>query len=52
MTIKADQRVAVVLEAFIRLLHHCGLPLEDLDLIHNDGPSMEQLIKQVNFRML
>ncbi|KAM3136887.1 hypothetical protein pb186bvf_010972 [Paramecium bursaria] len=30
MTIKADQRVAVVLEAFIRLLHHCGLPLEDV----------------------
>lgn len=32
----------------IRLLHHCGLPLEDLDFINCDGKTMNKLLIEVN----
>ncbi|CAK74069.1 unnamed protein product (macronuclear) [Paramecium tetraurelia] len=52
LTIKGDQRVSVVLEMFLRLLHLAGLPPTDCDLIHCDGPQMESLLKKSNFRLL
>lgn len=38
------RQVSVVLEQFLRLLHLCGLPPDDVDLIHCDGPVMSQLL--------
>jgi len=32
----------------IRLLHHCGLPLEDLDFINCDGKTMNKFLMEVN----
>lgn len=52
LLIKGDQRVSVVLEMFLRLLHYCGMPVDDCDLIHCDGPQMEELLKKTPFRML
>jgi len=43
-TIKAASTVAVVIEQFLRLLFACGLPREDVDLIHCSGSYMEHFI--------
>lgn len=37
---------------FLRLLHLAGLPPNDCDLIHCDGPQMEKLLRRSNFRLL
>jgi 1-pyrroline-5-carboxylate dehydrogenase len=42
--VKSDTKVSIVLEQFIRLLHYCGLPKEDLDFINCDGPVMEKIL--------
>lgn len=42
--IKVDSKVSVVIEQFLRLLIHCGLPAEDLDLIHCRGSAMGELL--------
>ena len=49
--IKADSKVSIVLEQFIRMLLFCGLPPQDVDLIHTDGPNMENLILQSPIRL-
>lgn len=49
--VKGDSRVSICLEEFVSLMHACGMPKEDLVLIHTDGKNMEQLYKQINFRM-
>lgn len=36
------------MEQMIRLLHHCGLPLEDLDFINCDGKTMNKLLIEGN----
>lgn len=41
---KVDTKVAMVMEQSMRLFHHCGMPLTDVDMINSDGPSMERLI--------
>lgn len=41
--LKADNRVAVVMEQFIRLLIESGMPPSDVDFINCDGPTMEHL---------
>ena len=41
VTIKGDQKVSIVLEAFVRMMLSVGLPENDVDLIHCDGPAME-----------
>jgi len=33
------------------MLHYCGLPLEDLDFIHCDGPIIEAILKKGKARM-
>lgn len=48
--VKPDVKTAMPLEQFIRLLHHCGLPKEDLDLIYADGPVMENILKKTPVR--
>lgn len=49
--VKSDTKVAVVLEQFLRLLHACGLPEIDADMINCTGPVMEDLLMQSHPRM-
>jgi len=44
--VKGDTRTSIVLEQWIRMLHYCGLPKEDMDFLHADGPVMEKILKQ------
>ena len=42
--VKIDSKVSVVFEQFLRLLIHCGLSPNDIDLIHCRGEKMGELI--------
>tara|TARA_Y100000590_G_scaffold90669_2_gene102293 strand:- start:16209 stop:17765 length:1557 start_codon:yes stop_codon:yes gene_type:complete len=44
--VKVDSKVSVVFEQFLRLLIYCGLPPEDVDLIHCKGEVMGELIEK------
>jgi 1-pyrroline-5-carboxylate dehydrogenase len=44
--LKGDSRVSFPLEEWIRMLHYCGLPKEDMDFLHADGPIMEAILKK------
>jgi 1-pyrroline-5-carboxylate dehydrogenase len=48
---KVDSKVSLAMEQFVRFLHYCGMPKEDLDLIHCDGPVMEKILTKSNVRM-
>lgn len=50
--VKVDSKVSLVFEQFLRFLSYCGLPLNDVDMIHSDGPSMETLVKMTHFRLV
>lgn len=41
---KVDSRVSMATEQWIRMMHYCGLPKEDMDFIHCDGPVMEKIL--------
>ena len=47
--VKNCDRTSLVIEQFIRLLHHCGMPLEDVDLLHGKN-EIESLIEDNVFR--
>lgn len=32
-------------------MHHCGLPKEDMDFIHAEGPVMEKILKTADAKM-
>lgn len=42
--VKGDSRVSFPLEEWVRMLHYCGLPKEDLDFIHCEGNVMEKIL--------
>lgn len=42
--VHVDHRVSVVVEQFLRLLHACGAPLEDADLLHGRGEAAHAVI--------
>ncbi len=42
--VKVDSKVSVVFEQFLRMLIHCGLSADDIDLIHCRGEKMGELI--------
>ena len=42
--VKPDSICGFPLEQWIRMLHYCGLPLEDMDFINCDGPVMEKIL--------
>ncbi len=52
--VKVASTVSVVFEQFLRLLIDCGLPAEDVDLIHCGGSDMGRLIESArdHIRML
>ena len=49
-TMKVDSKVSVVFEQFLRLLHHCGMPAEDADLVHCSGDVMHALLLEAEPR--
>lgn len=50
-TLKVDSKVSIVMEQMLRLLHACGLPMEDVDFINSDGKTMNKLLMEANPRM-
>lgn len=42
--IKSATTVSLVIEQFLKLLHYCGLPTTDVDLIHCRGSVMNELL--------
>ncbi|XP_057459755.1 LOW QUALITY PROTEIN: delta-1-pyrroline-5-carboxylate dehydrogenase 12A1, mitochondrial-like [Actinidia eriantha] len=49
--LKVDSKVCIVMEQMLRLLHACGLPVEDVDFINSDGKTMNKLLLEGNPRM-
>ncbi|XP_029129243.1 probable aldehyde dehydrogenase [Cajanus cajan] len=49
--LKVDSKVSIVMEQMLRLLHACGLPVEDVDFINSDGKTMNKLLMEANPRM-
>lgn len=41
-------QVCIVMEQMLRLLHYCGLPVEDVDFINSDGKTMNKLLLEVS----
>ena len=46
--VKVDSKVSVVFEQFLRLLIHCGLSPDDVDLIHCRGETMGNLLDRIS----
>ena len=51
MVSQVDWKVAIVMEQYIRMLHHVGLPKTDMDYIYCDGPVMNELMVKGDCRM-
>jgi len=49
--IKAAGTVAVVMEQYVRMLLHCGMPMEDMDFLNASGRNMGSLITQGPYRV-
>lgn len=49
--VKPDMRCSFVLEQWIRMMHYCGLPMQDMDMIHSEGPVMEKILKKADVRL-
>lgn len=47
---KVDSKVSIVMQETLRMLHHCGMPLTDVDFIHSDGQVMNELLLKVKPR--
>lgn len=50
-TLKAASTVSAVMEQFVRLLIHCGMPPGDMDFINCGGRAMGDLINKGPFRV-
>jgi 1-pyrroline-5-carboxylate dehydrogenase len=51
VTVKVDSRVSAVFQEFLNLMLKCGLPENDVSLIHTNGENMELLLGNPNLRM-
>lgn len=49
--LKPAEKVAFVMEQFLHLLHECGMPKEDVDLLNCQGPVAEELILSSPIRL-
>lgn len=45
-----DYRVSIVAEQLLRLLHHCGMPMGDVDLLHGPGTTMNAVLTEAQPR--
>lgn len=50
--LKCQNTMTLPMEQFLRLLHYCGLPKADIDLINCRGPAMSTVIEQAGVRMV
>jgi len=50
-TLKAASTVSAVMEQFVRLMIHCGMPPSDMDFINCGGAAMGDLINRGPFRV-
>jgi 1-pyrroline-5-carboxylate dehydrogenase len=51
VVVKADSKVSACMQEFVHLLLKCGMPKEDLALVHSDGANMEHYLKTAKIRM-
>ena len=49
--LKPSEKVGVVMEQFLRLLHDCGLPKTDVDLLNCEGPVASALLDLAPVRL-
>ncbi|XP_077233704.1 aldehyde dehydrogenase 12A1 isoform X3 [Tasmannia lanceolata] len=49
--LKVDSKVSIVMEQMLRLLHDCGMHMEDVDFINTEGTTMNKLLLEANPRM-
>ncbi|CAE8618896.1 unnamed protein product [Polarella glacialis] len=49
--VKVDEKVAVVMEQFVRLAIHCGMPAEDADYLYSNGKVCNEVLLAGNARM-
>lgn len=49
--LKPAEKVALVMEQYLHLLHECGMPKEDVDLLNCQGPVAEELIVSSPIRL-
>ncbi|BBN13896.1 hypothetical protein MPTK1_6g07270 [Marchantia polymorpha subsp. ruderalis] len=49
--LKVDSKVSIVMEQMLRLLHDCGMPLEDVDFLNSDGPVMNHVLVEAEPKM-
>jgi len=45
-----DQKVCIVAEQLLRLLHHCGMPRTDVDFLAGPGSTMGEVLRQAEPR--
>uniref|UniRef100_A0A7S1ANL2 Aldehyde dehydrogenase domain-containing protein n=1 Tax=Noctiluca scintillans TaxID=2966 RepID=A0A7S1ANL2_NOCSC len=50
-TLKCASTVSIVMEQFVRMLIHCGMPASDMDMVHCGGRAMGELISKAPFRV-
>ncbi len=43
-------RVSLVMDQLLRLMHHCGMPTTDVDLLHGSGLVMNHVIREAQPR--
>jgi 1-pyrroline-5-carboxylate dehydrogenase len=48
--IKPDSRTSFPVEQFIRLLHLCGMPKEDVTLMNSNGEVAEAVLRKTPMR--
>jgi 1-pyrroline-5-carboxylate dehydrogenase len=49
--LKPAEKVGFVMELFLRLLHECGLPKSDVDLLNSVGPVAGELLQRADVRV-
>lgn len=49
--LKPAEKCALVMEQYLHLLHHCGMPKEDVDLLNCQGQVVENLITTSPIRL-
>jgi len=49
--LKPSEQVSIVMEQFVRLLHHCGMDTRDVDLLNCKGPVAQKVIVDTPVRL-
>lgn len=49
--LKPSEQVSIVMEQYLRLLHACGMPMEDVDFLNGRGPIAQHVIVETPVRL-